>query len=140
MSPERVQANDAAISRLAARREVRRLRKNKKKVPAELLARAGFGAMVTEEVARKRKVAVTVASKSGPVVVKVNRQQAAKELGIKNRRWMNVAELDEAINLANEKRDDGKKPRRLLELEEIGRRRCRAAWDAWKAKQPASKK
>ena len=133
MSPERITKNEAVLSRMAARREVRRLRQNKKKVPAELLAQAGFGA-AAEPVARKRKVTVTVEAKAGPVTVTVSRQQAAKELGIKNRRWMTVAELDEAINLVDHT-PGSVKCKRLDELEELGRGRCRAAWDAWKAKQ-----
>ena len=107
--------------------------------PFGAAAQAGFGVAVTEPAARTRQVAVTVQAKAGPVEIKVNQQAAAKELGIKNRRWLNKAELDEAINLATEKRDDGKKPGRLLELEQLGRERCRAAWDAWKAKKEQAK-
>lgn len=146
MSPAMAEKNDAAISRMAARREVRRLRQGKQKVPAEVLAQAGFDAVVTRQTARrasrKRVECVVTSLKSGADAVRTMgqgtfkaRQAAAKGLGIKNRRWMSTNELDEAINLATEKRDDGKRPGRLIELEQLGRERCRAAWDAWKAKQ-----
>ena len=144
--------NDAAISRMAARREVRRLRKNKKKVPSELLTQAGFSDGAPLVSTRKRKVVITKTVAAGPVEVKVSRQQAAKALGIKNRRWLNAAELDEAIackhvlaagtsNVAFQSARPIAIPRieyagiRLPELEQLGRDRCRAAWDAWKAKQ-----
>ena len=138
LSAAQAKKNAAVIARVAARRKVRALRKAGQPVPVALADRAESHVRVaTPKNAQDAKVTqrtTEVATKNGASSGSA-RQQAAKELGIKNRRWMNKAELEEAINLATEKRDDGKKPGRLLELEQLGRDRCRAAWDAWKQKQ-----
>jgi len=135
-------SNEAAIKRLAARRELRTLQRTHKKVPPELRERAGFtngapqpSSRKTVERALTKVVGTDAATRTMVNGTTKGRQFAAKELGIKNRRWMTVVELDEAIAL---KKDDVQSIR-IAELEHLGRQRCKAAWDAWKAKQPVAR-
>lgn len=142
--------NDAAIARMAARREIRALRKAHKKVPQELRVRAGFPTLEAV-VPAKKKLERALAQQKGEVAAARTmaggtakaRQALAKELKIKNRRWMSLVELDDAISCAQEVQRHGTDETaagiRLAALEVKGRERCQAAWAAWKAKQEAAR-
>ena len=99
MSPEMVKKNEAFIARAAARREVLKLRRHHTKVPVELLAQAVLGwragvsrtpkRLTAADLNRAKKIMDEAEVPQAGRQIIMSRQQAAKELGIKNRRWMN---------------------------------------------------
>ena len=145
----RTSKNDAFLARKSAAREIRALHRAHRAVPPELRARAGYtNGSVLHRTAKKVVERQIVERHGGADAVRIlgsgttkARQAAAKDLGIKNRRWMSVVELDEAINLATESQAKSlSKPDRLLAIEQLGRDRCQAAWTAWKVKQTRTDK